>query len=154
MLRMTGCSCSLTGPAEASGTMEIQPNQTIETCNSITDTSSWPTWGPSPTTSPRGTGDTKIFIQKKDEDVTTSPYRISQMSVNINFSLPVMIPSSFHHKRRNAPPAAYSRRSVWSGGRTKVQSLCVILHSVTEEDAETTQPTDTTASYNTLLYLC
>lgn len=154
MLRMTGCSCSLTGPAEASGTMEIHPNQTIEMWNSITDTSSWPTPGPSPATSPRHSGDTKIFIQKKDEDVKTSPWRISQMSVNFNFSLPVMIPSSFQQKRRNAPPAAYERRSAWGGGRTKVPSLCIIPHSVTEEDAETIQPTDTTASYNALLYLC
>lgn len=46
----------------------------------------------------------EIFIQKKDEDVNASLCRRSQMSVNINSSLPVMIPSSFHQKRRNGLP--------------------------------------------------
>ena len=68
--------------------------------------------------------------------------RLLQMNVNINFNLPVIIPSSVPRKKKNHLPIALSKqRSVWESRQTKVTSLCVILHSVREEDAETIQPT-------------
>lgn len=64
------------------------------------------------------------------------------MNVNINFNFPVIILSSVPQKLKNHLPIALSKqRNVWESSWTKVSSLCVILHSVREEDAETIQPT-------------
>ncbi len=68
--------------------------------------------------------------------------RLSQMNVNINFNLPVIIRSSVPQELKNHLPISLSKqRSMWGSIQTKVTSLCVILHSVREEDAETIQPT-------------
>lgn len=101
MLRMTGCSCSLSGCVEAPGTTEISPARQYR---GATVLQIHHPERPEDLRSLRARVALEIFIQKKDEDVNTSLCRISQMSVNINSSLPVMIPSSFHQKRRNGPP--------------------------------------------------
>lgn len=91
-------------------------------------------------------GDTKE-IQPRDRWVCKygcmrRDLRLLQMNVNINFHLPAIIPSSVPQKLKNHLPIALSERGrVWGSRRTKVASLCVILHSVREEDAETIQPT-------------
>lgn len=84
---------------------------------------------------PKDRWDCKHLCMRRD-------LRLLQMNVNINFHLPAIIPSSVPPKLKNHLPIALSeRRRVWGSRRTKVASLCVILHSVTEEDAETIQPT-------------
>lgn len=53
------------------------------------------------------------FSQKRDENVNTSvcsDIRLSQMSVNINFNLPVIICSSVPQKLRNHLPLALSKQ--------------------------------------------
>jgi len=78
--------------------------------------------------------------------------RLLQMNVNINFTLPVIIPSSVPQRLKNH--LSSKRRSVWGSRQTKVTSLCINLHSVSEVKMwKQYNPQNTMASYNNPLNL-